>query len=39
MLFRSQLETRARQLETINQITYSLTSTIELEPLLAAGEL
>ncbi len=32
---RRQLEIRARQLETINQITYSLTSTIELEPLLA----
>jgi GAF domain-containing protein len=31
---RAQLETRAQQLETINQIALSLTSTLEVEPLL-----
>ncbi|MFQ5398218.1 MAG: GAF domain-containing protein [Anaerolineae bacterium] len=31
---RQKLEARAQQLETINQITFSLTSTLELEPLL-----
>jgi signal transduction histidine kinase len=30
----AQLETRAQQLETINQIALSLTSTLEVEPLL-----
>ena len=31
---KTQLETRAQQLETINQIALSLTSTLEVEPLL-----
>jgi signal transduction histidine kinase len=31
---RRQLEARARQLEIINQVTFSLASTLELEPLL-----